>query len=54
MSQNPVLAVPAVRERFAAQSLENRNVGATELGGNMREDLRRWSALIRRLGITQD
>jgi tripartite-type tricarboxylate transporter receptor subunit TctC len=49
-----IVAQPAVRERFAAQSLETRNVGAAELGGTMREDLRRWSALIRRLGITQE
>ncbi len=48
------VAQPAVRERFAAQSLETRDIGAAALGGIMQEDLRRWSELIRRLGLTQD
>lgn len=49
-----VVALPAVRERFAAQSLEGRNAGPTQLSAIMAEDLARWTEVIQRLGIRQD
>ncbi len=49
-----VLAQPALRQRFAAQSLEIPGAGPEQLGRIMREDLERWAALIRRLGIRAD
>ncbi|MBX6374433.1 MAG: tripartite tricarboxylate transporter substrate binding protein [Acetobacteraceae bacterium] len=46
-----VLAEPALRERFAGQSLEIPEPGPEHLARVMREDLERWAELIRRLGI---
>jgi tripartite-type tricarboxylate transporter receptor subunit TctC len=48
-----VVALDSVRERFAAQSLESRNAGPEALQRIMSEELERWTALIRQLGITQ-
>ncbi len=45
---------PALRERFAAQSLETRDAGPDALATIMREDLARWTEVIQRLGIRQD
>jgi tripartite-type tricarboxylate transporter receptor subunit TctC len=49
-----VVALPALRERFAAQSLEVRNIGPEALTAVMREELARWSEVIQRLGIRQN
>lgn len=49
-----VVGLPAVQERFAAQSLETRAAGPTELSTIMAEDLARWTEVIQRLGIRQD
>jgi tripartite-type tricarboxylate transporter receptor subunit TctC len=48
------VALPAVRDRLAAQSMEPRDVGPEKLGAVMREELARWTEVIRRLGIRQD
>lgn len=47
------IALPTVRERLAAQSTEPRDLGPEALGRLMAEELERWGAVIRRLGITQ-
>jgi len=49
-----VTAMPTVRERFAGQSLESRDLGPEPLNALMREELASWGALIQRLGIRQD
>lgn len=49
-----VIALPAVRERFAVQSLEVRDIGPAPLATLMVEELARWGEVIRRLGIRQD
>jgi tripartite-type tricarboxylate transporter receptor subunit TctC len=49
-----VVALPAVRDRFAAQALEPREAGPAALGVVMREELARWTAVIQGLGIAQD
>lgn len=49
-----VVALPVVRERFAAQSLEPRDIGPAPLTALMTEELARWGELIQRLGIRQD
>ncbi|MBV1796777.1 tripartite tricarboxylate transporter substrate binding protein [Siccirubricoccus sp. G192] len=48
------IALPAVRERFAALSLETRDAGPQALSGIMQEDLARWTEVIQRLRIQQD
>ncbi len=48
-----VLALPAVRQRFAAQSLETRDAGPDALATIMQDDLARWSDVIQRLGLRQ-
>ena len=48
------VALPAVRERLAAQSMEPRDIGPEKLAVVMREELARWTEVIRRLGIRQD
>ena len=49
-----VVALPAVRERFAALSLEPREIGPAPLAAIMAEELARWTEVIQRLGIRQD
>lgn len=49
-----VVGTDAVRQRFAAQSLETRDAGPAALNAIMTEELERWTAVIRRLNITQD
>lgn len=49
-----VTALPAVRQRFSALSLEPRDAGPAALAKTMREDLARWTEVIQRLGIQQD
>ena len=49
-----VVALPAVRERFSSQSLEARDAGPEALGRIMSGELERWTAVIRRLNISQD
>lgn len=49
-----VVALPSMRERFARQSLETRDLGPDDLATTMRAELESWSAVIRRLGIQQD
>lgn len=49
-----VIAQPSVRDRFAAQSLETRDLGPDALASAMTEELARWTALIRRLAIRND
>jgi tripartite-type tricarboxylate transporter receptor subunit TctC len=49
-----VIAQPSVRDRFAAQSLETRDLGPDALTSVMTEELARWTALIRQLGISSD
>ena len=46
-----VVALPAVRQRFATQSLEVRGAGPEGLAATMRDDHARWSEVIRRLGL---
>ncbi|MFM7416284.1 MAG: tripartite tricarboxylate transporter substrate-binding protein, partial [Alphaproteobacteria bacterium] len=49
-----VTAMTSVRERFAGQSLESRDLGPGPLNTLMRDELASWGTLIRRLGISQD
>jgi tripartite-type tricarboxylate transporter receptor subunit TctC len=49
-----VVALPAVRDRLAAQSMETRAVGPEGLAEILRTDLATWTELIQRLGIRQD
>ncbi len=49
-----VVALPVVRERFAAQSLEPRDAGPQALSAIMEQELARWTEVIQRLGIQQD
>jgi tripartite-type tricarboxylate transporter receptor subunit TctC len=49
-----VIALPAVRDRLAAQSMEPRDIEPETLAAVMREELVRWTEVIRRLGIRQD
>jgi tripartite-type tricarboxylate transporter receptor subunit TctC len=49
-----VTAMTSVRERFAGQSLESRDLGPGPLHTLMRDELASWGTLIRRLGISQD
>jgi len=48
------IALPAVREKLAAQSMEPRDLGPDPLAALMREELARWTEVIQRLGIRQD
>jgi tripartite-type tricarboxylate transporter receptor subunit TctC len=48
------IALPAVREKLAAQSMEPRGLGPDPLAALMREELARWTEVIQRLGIRQD
>lgn len=48
-----VIALPAVRQRFATLSLEARDAGPDALATIMRDDLARWTEVIRRLGLRQ-
>jgi tripartite-type tricarboxylate transporter receptor subunit TctC len=48
------LAPPEMRARFAAQSLEPRDLGPQALAALMREELARWTEVIRTLGIRAD
>lgn len=45
---------PGLRQRFAAQALETRDAGPDALATIMRDDLARWTEVIRRLGVRQD
>ncbi|TDH60036.1 tripartite tricarboxylate transporter substrate binding protein [Dankookia rubra] len=49
-----IVALPAVRERLAAQSMEPRDLGPDRLAAVMRDELARWTEVIQRLGIRQD
>lgn len=49
-----VIAQPATRQRLGSQSLEPRDIGPQELTRIMGEELERWTAVIRRLNISQD
>ncbi|MBR0660632.1 Bug family tripartite tricarboxylate transporter substrate binding protein [Neoroseomonas oryzicola] len=49
-----VVALPVVKDRFAAQSLETRDLGPEALATLMRDELESWGALIQRLNIRQD
>lgn len=49
-----VVTLPAIRQRYAAQSLELRLAGPEELATIMRDDHARWSEVIRRLGLRQE
>ena len=42
------------KDRFAAQSLETRDLGPEALATLMRDELESWGALIQRLNIRQD
>jgi tripartite-type tricarboxylate transporter receptor subunit TctC len=48
------VALPAVREKLAAQSMEPRDLGPERLAAVMREELARWTEVVQRLGIRQD
>ncbi len=49
-----VVAQPATRQRLASQSLEPRDIGPADLTRIMGEELERWTAVIRRLNLSQD
>ena len=49
-----VTALQTVRDRFAGQSLETRELGPEPLATLMREELASWGSLIQQLGIRQD
>ncbi len=49
-----VVALPVVKDRFAAQSLETRDLGPEALATLMRDELESWGALIQQLNIRQD
>ena len=49
-----VMAMPATRQRLASQSMEPRDIGPADLTRIMGEELERWTAVIRRLNLSQD
>lgn len=51
---NAVLQMPEMRERMAAASMEPVGGTAEALAGFMRDELRKWTPIIRRSGVTLD
>lgn len=51
---NKVLAMPEVRERFAALGLEAGGGSAADLQRTMQEDTRRWGPVVKRSGFRAD
>ncbi|MBL0419064.1 Bug family tripartite tricarboxylate transporter substrate binding protein [Ramlibacter sp. AW1] len=51
---NKVLALPEVRERFAALGLEPGGGTAADLGRTMQEDAKRWGPVVKRSGFRVD
>jgi len=51
---NKVLALPEVRERFAALGLDAGGGTAADLHATMVEDMKRWSPVVKKSGFRAD